>query len=423
MLCRSLALVADHAVLSDLRAAASQSNEATARLLQLIAEIDERRLYLPEGYPSMYLFCVHDLHMSEGGAYKRIQAARAARRFPAILTGVACGKLHLTAVVLLAPHLTTDNATNLLAAATHRSKAQIEQLLAQRCPRPETPTSIRPVATSAAPTQLVPEPVDASQPEHAPVHVEPARPRLAPLSPGHFELRCTLSQAAHDKLRYAESLLGHILRPGDIPALIERALDQLIVAQERRVFAATAKPRPQAQRGPAKGRHIPAEVRRAVWQRDHGRCTFVSDSGTQCHARTRLQFDHIEPVARGGESTPANLRLRCRAHNQFAAERAFGAGFMQRKREEARVRQARKRENVSTWSQQLVPEPVVSTVPEQLPAPRDSRADQAEVVPYLRALGLRTDEAQRGAAMCDALPNASLEACVRAPSQSPTLAP
>jgi hypothetical protein len=54
-----------------------------------------------------------------------------------------------------------------------------------------------------------------------------------------------------------------------------------------------------------------------------------------------LDFDHREPVARGGEATAENLRLVCRAHNQYAAECSFGAGFMERKRDA--VRAARRR--------------------------------------------------------------------------------
>ena len=48
--------------------------------------------------------------------------------------------------------------------------------------------------------------------------------------------------------------------------------------------------------------------------------------------------DHIEPVARGGEATLENVRLLCRAHNAHAAELAFGAEFMDRRRHEARER-------------------------------------------------------------------------------------
>ena len=43
-------------------------------------------------------------------------------------------------------------------------------------------------------------------------------------------------------------------------------------------------------------------------------------------------------VARGGEATVEGIRLRCRAHHQLEAERVFGAGFMQEKRDEARRR-------------------------------------------------------------------------------------
>jgi hypothetical protein len=48
-----------------------------------------------------------------------------------------------------------------------------------------------------------------------------------------------------------------------------------------------------------------------------------------------LEYDHVEPVARGGEATTGNIRPRCRAHNQFGAERTFGTAFMRHKREEA----------------------------------------------------------------------------------------
>jgi 5-methylcytosine-specific restriction endonuclease McrA len=112
-------------------------------------------------------------------------------------------------------------------------------------------------------------------------------------------------------------------------------LAALIAKLENSKFAATERPREQT--GSARGRHVPAAIRREVWQRDQGRCTFVSESGRRCDVRRFLQFDHIEPVARGGKTTAGNLRLRCRAHNQLEAERAFGAGFMHAVREGRRA--------------------------------------------------------------------------------------
>jgi hypothetical protein len=46
-----------------------------------------------------------------------------------------------------------------------------------------------------------------------------------------------------------------------------------------------------------------------------------------------LEFDHVREVARGGDASVENIRLRCRAHNQYTAECTFGAGFMREKRE------------------------------------------------------------------------------------------
>ena len=77
-------------------------------------------------------------------------------------------------------------------------------------------------------------------------------------------------------------------------------------------------------------RHIPAVVKRAVWTRDGGRCQFPVTSGGVCGSTTRLELDHVVPVARGRASTIANLRVTCRFHNQLAARQAFGDAWMDR---------------------------------------------------------------------------------------------
>jgi hypothetical protein len=69
-------------------------------------------------------------------------------------------------------------------------------------------------------------------------------------------------------------------------------------------------------------------VKREVWKRDGGRCTFVSRDGTRCESRHQLEFDHIESARMGGLPTAADLRLRCRPHNGLHAIDTFGATFM-----------------------------------------------------------------------------------------------
>ena len=117
--------------------------------------------------------------------------------------------------------------------------------------------------------------------------------------------------------------------------MIKRALGLLVTQLEKRKYAAASKPRPTKSRPSADPRHIPAHVRRAVRERDQDQCTFESESGVRCTERSGLEFDHVQEFARGGEATVNNLQLRCRAHNQYTAERTFGARFMDEKRREA----------------------------------------------------------------------------------------
>lgn len=139
--------LSDSALRHDLVTHARQESTATATLLMDIAAFDARRLYLPEGYTSMHAYCVDVLHLSEDAAFKRIQAARAARQLPILFTALSESRLHLAALCLLAPHLTPGNADELVAAATHKSKSAIEAMLAQRFGRRESPSTERPTTS------------------------------------------------------------------------------------------------------------------------------------------------------------------------------------------------------------------------------------------------------------------------------------
>jgi len=147
MLLHTLVHLSDSTLLSRSDALEARIETATAEFLAHLSEIDARKLYAQDGYSSLFMFCLGRWHMSEDVAAKRIQTARTARRFPAIFPALADGRLHLSAVVLLAPYLMEANADDLLAAATHKSRAQIERMLAERFPRPDLPTSVRALAT------------------------------------------------------------------------------------------------------------------------------------------------------------------------------------------------------------------------------------------------------------------------------------
>src|SRR6187399_2357610 len=110
--------------------AACDECRATRELLALLAEVDARRLYLAEGCSSLFSYCTQVLRLSEHAAYGRIAAARASRRWPAILELLATGQLNLTTAVLLGPHLTDENQEAMLEASCHKSKSEVERLIA-----------------------------------------------------------------------------------------------------------------------------------------------------------------------------------------------------------------------------------------------------------------------------------------------------
>jgi len=250
----SLSHVRDAVLLRDLAGLVARDRATTATLLAHIAEVDARRLFVPAGYPSMHAYCVDELRLSEDAASKRIQAARAARRFPILFTALAEGRLHLTAVWLLAPHLTPKNAEELIQAATHKRKFEIEELLAHRFARLDTPACVRPVpaATSDllqhAPEQVGDEPstLVGTQNEHALGHVEYPQVELPqrPLSE-RFLIQVTIEKSTHQKLRHAQELLSHAVSRGDVAQVLDRALDALIVQLEKRKFGGATTRRTQ----------------------------------------------------------------------------------------------------------------------------------------------------------------------------------
>src|SRR4030095_9961782 len=131
---------------------------------------------------------------------------------------------------------------------------------------------------------------------------------------------------------HVQNLLGNRVPPGDLAEVFQRALEALAAKLEKQKFAATERPARRRRRLGPDSRYVPSHVKRAVWKRDKGQCTFVSEGGKRCESRWDLEFDHVQEYARGGEATTSGIRLRCRTHNQYEAERTFGATFMEHKR-------------------------------------------------------------------------------------------
>ena len=383
--------LSDGALIAEVTRRARDERHATAQLVAHLAELDARRLYLGEGKSSLFTYCRDVLGLSEDAAYNRVEAARACRLFPQVLAQLADGSLAVTSVRLLARHLTADNHREMLAAASHRSKREVEELVAQHFPKADTQSSVRKVPqrtqspVPVAPARTLSESAQAmsaaasAMNAPAPVLTEPEtvwpcrpasahRPAVKPLAVDRYEIRFTASAATRDKLKVAQDLLRHAIPNGDLAALFDRALSELIEAHSRTKMAVVRKPtkaRPvgSGARPVVEGsRHVGADVKRPVWVRDAGCCAFVSASGHRCGERAFLEYHHVVPYAVGGQATVANIQLRCRAHNGYEADVFFGTEL--RNRGAAAVERPGK--SAISWEFPAVPE----RPPQQARAPR-----------------------------------------------------
>jgi 5-methylcytosine-specific restriction endonuclease McrA len=284
------------------------------------------------------------------------------RRVPDVVQPLRDGRLCITSIIELAKVLTPENRAEVLPRFFHRSRQEAKAVSAEMRPAEAAPhrtvlTALRMAllpsgapACDRAPLEqgcAVPEPVavPAVQPVEQDLRVAGPRsvPRSTaePLSADLRRLHVTVSKRFVDKLEAAKDALSHSHPGADVEAILEAGLDLLIerAAKRKGIVAKPRKPPPSVaasrpSRRPegdeAGERAIPAAVRREVWIRDGGRCQWPTSDGGVCGSTCRVQFDHIVPVARGGKSTVANLRLACAVHNDRAARQAYGDAWMDR---------------------------------------------------------------------------------------------
>ena len=268
----SLTHLVDAVLLRELASKVAQERTGMAEMLALIGEVDARRLYAPVGYSSMHAFLVKELRFSDDAAFKRIQAARAARRFPALFAAIADGRLHLTGVCLLAPHLNNENLWELMEAAKHRRQPEIEAVLARRflvppvseraivraVPPAKEPATVPEVAVPQVDWLTVESPVDSNEDEEATSKEDDEAapssaatlPSFQPPSPAaaqsteRYLVKLMITKSVYEKLCRAQALLSHSVPSRDLAEVLDRALRALIEEIEKRRFGSSRGRRP-----------------------------------------------------------------------------------------------------------------------------------------------------------------------------------
>jgi hypothetical protein len=341
---------------------AALSRKVEAELLAALARVDEERLWADFAYPSLFEYVRNHLGFSESMAAKRIRVARLSVRAPQVLEVLREGRTHLCGLAAVAKWITAENAAEWVDKIAGKTKAQLEAMVselvaAEGGARPAPRSLLRPLPRPAAPRSArsaegAPEPAQAPaggpggalSPALSPAlsaglsggsAVSPARRGGGALSGAPelqeealHRLHATISGSCKAKLERAQGLMAHSVARGDVSTILERALDLLIAREEKRRFGVGGVSGrgtvPKGIAGRKRTRRIPAAVRRAVFERDEGRCAYVDSGGVRCGCEVGVEFHHVVPFARGGVHTAENLTLYCRAHNQRQGERDFG---------------------------------------------------------------------------------------------------
>lgn len=380
----SLSQLSDDELLANTRRLVGKSNQLLAALLLHLAEVEVRGAHRTRRCASLYTYCIYELRFSEDAAARRSAAARFVKQFPALLDAIANGELHLTGLLMIGPHLTPENQADVLGRARFRTKKELGKLIRELHPLPRVPDLVEPLGPAPmkalrAPTwaefveSLCPpvrelpvgeRPSDwANDGEEVSVAegdlpVGPVPADLPPVtSPQQYQMQFSTVEEHVQMVERAKALMARE-RPGvSLGELHLEAMKLLVSSLEKRKFGSRATPEPPRQRGadsansaePSEAdpvasarsarelsRHIPAAVRREVYARDAGRCSYVDARGERCCETRYLELHHIEPFAKGGAHSASNLALRCAAHNRLAAEQDFGQAVVTERRDATR---------------------------------------------------------------------------------------
>jgi len=287
-------MITENRNVGELKKALNQEQRYKVEFLKLLIHADRTKWYLEAGFSSLFVLCTSELRLSRSSALKRIVAARAAYRFAEILDLLETGKIHLNAVVLLSPYFTENNRTELLCQAEKSSERQLERWLSGKFPKEG---------------KLRPE-------------------KLKWLDGKNAELTLIVDSEFLALIERAKELMKHRHPTGETVALLKDVLKKHLKSidplQKKTRTTTVNNSRVQT-------RYIQRGIQAQVWEKDEGRCSYVSPDGKRCEEKAGLEIDHRRAWAHGGSSQDlANLRLLCFSHNRWLGIKTFGIKYASR---------------------------------------------------------------------------------------------
>ncbi|MEQ1875431.1 MAG: HNH endonuclease signature motif containing protein [Bdellovibrionia bacterium] len=283
----------------------SREREILTDILHHLREIERRRLFSALGFSSLFDYCVKKLGYSEDQAYRRINAMRLLRDMPEVEAKISSGAISLSNLSLAQSLFKQERKT---AELTKDRKLEILSQLENKSARDAKKFVL----------QYSSQPIRMDE-------------RTKQISPNYVEYTFVADSNLDSKIKKLKGLVAHALPNASTADLINRLCDLGLEkwdpsrqkTRTRRSGQSITNDGPENSPWTSKNRRVKISLRRDVWKKDGGRCS-------NCESEFALEVDHIQPVAKGGQSTSENLRLLCRTCNQRSAIEQLGEKTMER---------------------------------------------------------------------------------------------
>jgi hypothetical protein len=291
----------------------------TLEVLTLINEAEVIKYYLKRGHSSMFCYLTKELGYSEGSAYRRLESARLLRSTSGLSESLNQGEINLSQTALLQSAIKQQQ--KISEVSVHQKNTLLNRI-----------KGLNQTQTKRILQETFPE-------------VKWSTEKLAPRSEGKTLISFEVSEEELKLIEQAKSILSHTCPEQKTKEVFLKLCEKLVKAKINPQQRKSVQTKNDNENNKALGKTdevqklesdikikseipkarepISTRLRREIFMRADYQCEFKNhDTHHRCESRVFLEIDHIKPVAFGGTSHPENLRVLCRAHNQYLAEEA-----------------------------------------------------------------------------------------------------
>jgi hypothetical protein len=342
---QTLRMFTDSDLVSQTRMLIREEAKATRQVLLHLMEIERREIHLARGYGSLHSFAVEVLGYSDGSAARRVAAMRLIREMPETAEQLVAGSLTLETMSTLSNHIrrtkpSKEARTQLVNTAQHLSKRELEKKLG----KPEmTAVYLKPeLVKKLEELKIVFGMTSLERIIHQLADQALAQARVLARVPARVKEKKRLKKLEREKVSSGRTDSGRSPREMEArstspseqsarqstPPPERQPTRQFTPSVEQPALAIAPNREPADSVTPTdtstaiRSRYVPKPVRRHLIRRDQARCAYVDPlTKRQCRETRHLEFDYVQPFARGGQTTKENLRVLCANHNRFRARR------------------------------------------------------------------------------------------------------